>query len=91
MVIRRTAALLADIKTRGAGDLSDAEQHLAALSIAAASIDPAQTEARYVLYADACRLRRQIAFRNPVLDFSELLFANTSVRSIRICATNITV
>ncbi len=75
VVLRRTAALLADVKTRGAGDLTDAEQHLAALEQAAATIDPTHSEARYVLYADACRLRRQIAFRNPLLDFSELLFA----------------
>ena len=75
VVLRRTASLLADIKTRGIGDLTDAEQHLAALDKAAATIDPTQAEARYVLYADVCRLRRQIAFRNPILDFSELLFA----------------
>ncbi len=75
VVLRRTASLLADIKTRGIGDLTDAEQHLAALEKAAATIDPIQAEARYVLYADVCRLRRQIAFRNPILDFSELLFA----------------
>ena len=75
VVLRRTAALLADIKTRGIGDLTDAEQHLAALEKATATIDPTQAEARYVLYADVCRLRRQIAFRNPILDFSELLFA----------------
>ena len=75
VVLRRTAALLADMKTRGIGDLTDAEQHLTALEKAAATIDPTQAEARYLLYADACRLRRQIAFRNPLLDFNALLFA----------------
>jgi len=76
VVLRRTAALLADVKRMGGGSgLTDAEAHLAALQKAAAAIDPAQSEARYVLYADACRLRRQIAFRNPLLNFGELLFA----------------
>ena len=75
VVLRRTAALLVDVKRlQGAAGLADAQQHLAALQKAAAAIDPAHGEARYVLYADACRLRRQIAFRNPLLDFKELLF-----------------
>ncbi|NUQ64610.1 MAG: hypothetical protein HUU20_19255, partial [Pirellulales bacterium] len=55
-------------------DLAGPEAHLAALQRAAAAIDPAHGEARYVLYADACRVRRQIAFCNPLLSFSELLF-----------------
>ena len=75
VVLRRTAALLADVKRLGGSDLAEAELHLAALQKAAAAISPDHGEARYVLYADACRLRRQIAFRNPLLDFQELLFA----------------
>jgi hypothetical protein len=75
VVLRRTAALLADVKRLGgAAGLADAELHLAALQKAAADIGPSHDEARYVLYADACRLRRQIAFRNPLLQFKELLF-----------------
>jgi hypothetical protein len=75
VVLRRTAALLADVKRlRGAAGLPDAEGHLAAIEKAATAIDPVQSEARYVLYADTCRLRRQIAFCNPLLDFRELLF-----------------
>ncbi|MBM3890958.1 MAG: hypothetical protein FJ388_17745, partial [Verrucomicrobia bacterium] len=31
-------------------------------------------EARYVLFADTCRLRREIAFLNPLLTFDKLLF-----------------
>jgi hypothetical protein len=82
VVLRRTAALLADVKRLGGAAVPlaqpvppDVELHLAALLKAAAAIDPAQGEARYALYADACRLRRQIAFRNPLLDFRELLLA----------------
>jgi len=74
VVLRRTAALLADVKRLGGSDLADAERHLAVLEKAVAAISPDHGEARYVLYADACRLRRQIAFRNPLLDFQELLF-----------------
>jgi hypothetical protein len=75
VVLRRTAALLADVKRLGgAAGLADAELHLAALQKAAADIGPSHDEARYVLYCDACRLRRQIAFRNPLLQFKELLF-----------------
>jgi len=75
VVLRRTAALLEDVKRLGGSDLAEAEQHLATLQKAAAAISPDHGEARYVLYADACRVRRQIAFRNPLLDFQELLFA----------------
>lgn len=74
VVLRRTAALLADVKRLGGSDLAEAELHLAALQKAVAAIGPDHGEARYLLYADLCRLRRQIAFRNPLLDFSELLF-----------------
>jgi hypothetical protein len=75
VVLRRTAALLADVKRLGGPDLAEAERHLVALQAASAAIRPDHGEARYVLYADACRLRRQIAFRNPLLDFRKLLFA----------------
>ncbi|MFH1268661.1 MAG: hypothetical protein ABIK89_23290, partial [Planctomycetota bacterium] len=74
IVLRRTAALLADVKRLGGADLAEAEQHLAVLEKAVAAISPDHGEARYVLYAGACRLRRQIAFCNPLLDFQELLF-----------------
>jgi len=74
VVLRRTAALLADVKRLGGSDLADVDLHLAALKKAAAAISPSHSEARYVLYVDACRLRRQIAFRNPLLDFGQLLF-----------------
>lgn len=69
VVLRRTVALLTDIQARGISDLTDVEQHLAALKQAVATIDPSQAEARYVLYTDLCRWRREIAFRNPLLSF----------------------
>lgn len=32
-------------------------------------LDPQDAEARYALFAAACRVRRQIAFANPLLNF----------------------
>ncbi len=68
IVLRRTAALLADLK------LPQFESSLAALRSANAAIAPSNAEARYVLFADTCRLRRQVAFSNPLLTFDKLLF-----------------
>ncbi|MBI5688169.1 MAG: hypothetical protein HZC54_24105 [Verrucomicrobia bacterium] len=68
IVLRRTAVLIANLK------LSSFEPELAALRSANAAIAPANTEARYVLFADTCRLRRQVAFSNPLLSFDKLLF-----------------
>ncbi len=75
IVLRRTAALLADLKrTAAASSLSALEKELGELQAASANIDPAARHARYVLYADACRLRRQIAWKNPLLAFDQILF-----------------
>jgi hypothetical protein len=75
VVLRRTAALLADLKrTSAAPALASAEQELAKLQAANASTDVKNADARYALYADACRVRRQIALANPLLSFDKLLF-----------------
>ncbi len=74
VVLRRTAALLADLKRNAATDFAELEQQLAGLQKANATIAPSRGEARYALFADACRVRRQIAFRNPLLRFDQLLF-----------------
>ncbi len=84
IVLRRTAALLADLRGVAAGFTPagdgrthkgcDYEKDLAALQAANAAIPPANVEARYVLFANACRLRREIAFSNPLLNFDKLLF-----------------
>jgi len=75
IVLRRAAALLEDLKgfpaVRG---LAEAEKDLARLRQANAAIDVGQGEARYVLFAHACQVRRRIAFSNPLLSFGELLF-----------------
>ncbi len=80
IVLRRTAALLAHLKSNlpQAANLREVvaglEQQLAELQAANAKIDPRNADARYALYAQACRLRRQIAFANPLLAFDKLLF-----------------
>ncbi|MCX7824306.1 MAG: hypothetical protein N2689_01975 [Verrucomicrobiae bacterium] len=69
IVLRRTAALMADL-----GKSAAFAARLDELQKASAVIAPANIEARYVLFADACRLRREIAFSNPLLSFNKLLF-----------------
>ena len=75
VVLRRTAALLADLmRTTAAATLASAGRDLADLRKACDAIAPASTDARFVLFAEACRLRRRIAFANPLLDFDKVLF-----------------
>ncbi len=75
IVLRRTAALLADLKQLApTAALADAEQQLASLQAANQKIAPHEDEACYALFVKTCQLRRRIAFANPLLDFQELLF-----------------
>ena len=75
VVLRRTAALLADLESMpGASDLAPLAAELASLRQAGATIDPADRDARYDLFEKACELRRRIAFANPLLDFDRILF-----------------
>lgn len=75
VVLRRTQALWKHLGRPGAAaGLPEADGQLAVLADATGSIPVDQVEARYALYAQLCRLRRQIAFRNPLLDFDQLLF-----------------
>ena len=75
IVLRRTTALLGDLKTMtGAPDLGDLEGQLAALRKRAEATDVEQDDARKALYEEACGLRRKIAFSNPLLNFDKLAF-----------------
>ena len=75
VVLRRTAALLADLKaTAAAGRLAPLAKELAELQAANPQIDLKNAEARYALFADASRVRRQIAFANPLVAFDKILF-----------------
>lgn len=75
IVLRRTAALLENLKKLGGGPELDAlASELHELKSAGKTIEPVDKPARYALYTDACRLRRRIAFSNPLLDFDDIVF-----------------
>jgi hypothetical protein len=75
VVLRRTAALLTDLqRTAARPKLVALADELRQLQTAAGRIAPAQAEARYVVFAATCRIRRQVALLNPRLDFADLLF-----------------
>ena len=75
VVLRRAAALLADLQAMpGISDLAPLASELDALTGSAATVDPADRDARYALFEAACELRRRIAFANPLLNFDRLLF-----------------
>ncbi|MBE3098775.1 MAG: NPCBM/NEW2 domain-containing protein [Planctomycetes bacterium] len=75
VVLRRTSALLADLKrTSAAAKLADLEKSLEALKKLGAETPAASTDARRGLFFQACEVRRQIALANPLLDFDKILF-----------------
>jgi hypothetical protein len=75
IVVRRTAALLADLnQSAAAPKLAAFDAPLAKLQQAAAATPVADAGARRAVFDDACRLRRRIALRNPLLDFDKLVF-----------------
>ena len=75
IVVRRTAALLADLKTTDAAPkLAAFDAPLSKLQQAVADTPVADADARRKLFDEACRLRRQIALRNPLLNFGKLVF-----------------
>ncbi|MFW6061477.1 MAG: hypothetical protein ACOC93_01590 [Planctomycetota bacterium] len=75
IVLRRTRALLEHLEGMDqAPDLAAEQRELAALAATAAEVAPDRTDHRKELYLQACRLRRRIAFANPLLDFDRLLF-----------------
>jgi hypothetical protein len=75
VVLRRTGALLAHLKSMpSAPNLSAEENQLTQLKIHNARIPLEDNEARYQLFEQVLRLRRKIAFSNPLLDFDRILF-----------------
>lgn len=75
VLLRRSEALLADVRRLPhAPDLSAATARLTALRAAAQQTDVKDAAARRDLFNSACRVRREIAFANPLLDFDSLLF-----------------
>ncbi|NIP23407.1 MAG: hypothetical protein GWN67_00665 [Phycisphaerae bacterium] len=75
IVLRRTDALLSHlISMPGAPDLSAEEIRLKQLEKVNTRIPLEDSKARYQLFEQVLRLRRKIAFSNPLLDFDRILF-----------------
>lgn len=75
IVLRRSATLLNHLAgLPDAPDFATERKQLAALAAKSATVDISLKDERYALYEQACRLRRAIAFRNPLLDFDRILF-----------------
>nr|MCU0875013.1 NPCBM/NEW2 domain-containing protein [Pirellulaceae bacterium] len=74
VALRRTVALLADLKKLAGAELAAFDGPLAKLQQAVADTPVTDIGARRALHHDICRVRRQIAFANPLLDFQDLVF-----------------
>jgi hypothetical protein len=75
VVLRRAEALLAHIKTMpGAPGLSAQKAELSQLKAKNTAVAVDDAETRYELFEVTLRLRRMIAFSNPLLDFDQILF-----------------
>jgi len=75
VVLRRTQALLGHIRSMaGVRDLSAEQRQLARLSKDNARVGAEDRDARYRLFDRVVRLRRKIAFANPLLDFDSIMF-----------------
>ncbi|MHC4521623.1 MAG: discoidin domain-containing protein, partial [Planctomycetota bacterium] len=75
VVLRRTTALLRDIKNMPkAANLAPMEAELKKLRTACRKVPVTDEKQRMALFGKACQLRRRIAFANPLLDFDEILF-----------------
>ncbi|MHC4636380.1 MAG: HzsA-related protein [Planctomycetota bacterium] len=75
VILRRTKALIEDlVQMPKAPDLSNHKMQLHNLQAQAVCLSLEQTEARYGLFERAYKLRRKIAFSNPLLNFDKILF-----------------
>ena len=76
IVLRRTGALLDDLLkgTPESRQLAECGQRLAGLRTRSEAPAADSKNTRKALYIEACQLRREIAFSNPLLDFDSILF-----------------
>lgn len=83
VVIRRTGALLANLKKSGAGNLDRFELQLSKIKESSNLYGLVKTvnafAVRQDLYMQAMALQRRIALANPLMDFDSLLFVVTRV------------
>ncbi len=75
VVLRRIKALFDDLKRqRGVGfDVEAVGNRIAELQSRTEEVDTEDLASRFALYLDICKLRRRIAFGNPLLNFDEIL------------------
>lgn len=75
VVLRRSVALMADLRQTTASEkIAGFEKSFRALQAKSVQIPVTNAPARRALFTEACQLRRQIAFANPLLNFDQLLF-----------------
>ena len=75
VVLRRTAALLADLKRmHPAPEFDPLEEELDRLRTESRKVDVGKTAGRRTLFDEIRRVRRRIAFSNPLLNFDRILF-----------------
>jgi len=75
IVIRRTRALIADIRSMvGAPNLDKLAAELDAIEKKAGPVEDLEAEPLFEFFVQACKIRRQVAMSNPLLDFDRLLF-----------------
>ncbi len=76
VVLRRTTALWDHLRRLQRGDArwDTWGQRLHELRARSDGIDPADAAARRALFDDVCRLRREMALANPLLDFRDIVF-----------------
>jgi len=77
VVLRRTRALLDHLRLTCGSEVGGLESHEARLQQVerlAGTIPVRLRDARHALFFEVCRLRRCIAFSNPLLDFDRVLF-----------------
>jgi len=87
VAVRRAAALLKDVRgMTGAPNLAAEVKELAVLSLRCRSVALSNADARMKLFAEVCRLRRKIAFANPLVkDLNEILFLKRRPSANHIC------
>jgi hypothetical protein len=75
IVLRRATALAGDL-SRGtpAAGVAELQGRLARLREAARSVKVEDSDARFQLFVEVCKVRRKIAMANPLLDFDRFLF-----------------
>ena len=76
IILRRTVVLLADIRNMPGAPKLDAEsRQLGELVKQGKTANPSDAETRYKLFTDVSKLRRRIAFANPLIKgLNEILF-----------------